>query len=71
MKPHSSVRVVRSWRGLHADPIRECFDDPEGMNNRYLPNEHGPRVHELANGLRLGTVVSGQDLSGTGVTVER
>jgi hypothetical protein len=40
------------------DPTCGCFDDLEGLNNGHLPSWHGPRVHELANGLRLGTAVS-------------
>jgi hypothetical protein len=64
MKSHCSIWVVRRWHGLHADPVRKCFDDPEGMNNRYLPSGCSPRVHEPSNGLRLGTIVSSQDLSG-------
>jgi hypothetical protein len=58
MKPCNSVRVVRKLRGLRADPILRCFDDPEELNNGYLSSWCGPRVHELANGLRLGQVVS-------------
>jgi hypothetical protein len=49
---------------LCADPVRRCFDNPEGLDNRYLPSGHGLRVHELANGLRLDTALSNQDLSG-------
>jgi hypothetical protein len=33
-----------------------------------MPSGHDPRVHELANGLRLGTAVPSQDLSGASVT---
>jgi hypothetical protein len=65
MKPHGSIRVVRRWHGLHADPVYWCFDDPEVVNNGYLPSGRSPRVHELANDLRLGTIVSSQDLSGS------
>jgi hypothetical protein len=57
MKPHALIRVVRKWCGLHTDPILRCLDDLEGLNNGYLHSGCGPRVHELANGLRLGTVV--------------
>jgi hypothetical protein len=39
------------------DPVRRCFVDSEELNNGHLPSWHGPRVHELANGLRLGTEV--------------
>jgi hypothetical protein len=54
---------------LHTDPIHGSFDDPEGLNNRYLPSGRGPRVHELANGLRQGTTVPSKDLSGGWVTI--
>jgi hypothetical protein len=54
---------------LRVDPIHRCFNNSEGLNNGYLPSGHGPRVHELAHRLRLGTVVSSQDLSGAWVTV--
>jgi hypothetical protein len=69
MKPHGSIQVVRKWRGLCADPVLRCLYDLEGMNNGYLPRGHGPRVCELANGLRLGTAMPSQDLSGAWVTV--
>jgi hypothetical protein len=49
---------------LRTDPIRGCFDDLDGPNNGYLPNGRGSRVHELANGLRLGIVVLSLDYSG-------
>jgi hypothetical protein len=57
MKPHSSVRVVRRWYNVLTDPVCRCFNNLEGLNNGHLPSWCGPRVHELANGLRLGTVV--------------
>jgi hypothetical protein len=69
MKPHSFVRIVKRWCGICTDPVLKCLDDPEGLNNGYLPSGHGPRVHELANGLRLGIAVLSQDLSGTWVTI--
>jgi hypothetical protein len=56
---------------MHTDPIRGCFDNPKGLNHRHLPSRRGPRVHELANSLRLGTVVPSQDLSGAWITVHR
>jgi hypothetical protein len=34
IKPHSFVRVVRRWCGVHTNPVRGCFDNPEGLNNR-------------------------------------
>jgi hypothetical protein len=54
---------------MRADPILRCLDDTEGLNNEHFPSWCGPRVHELANGLRLGTAVPSQDLSGAWVTV--
>jgi hypothetical protein len=64
MKPHGSVRVIRKWHSLCADSILRCLDNLEVLNNGYLPSWHGPQVRELANGLRLGTAVPSQDLSG-------
>jgi hypothetical protein len=52
-----------------ADPILSCLDDQEGLNNGHFPSGRGPRVYELANGMRLGIVVPSQDLSGAWVTV--
>jgi hypothetical protein len=63
------VWVISKWRGMRADPVLTCLDDPEGLNNGYLPSGRGSRVHELANSLRLGTTVPSQDLSGAWVTV--
>jgi hypothetical protein len=57
------------WCDMRTDPIYGCFNNPEGLNNRHLPSRHSPRVRELANSLRLGTVVPSQDLSGVYVTV--
>jgi hypothetical protein len=54
---------------VHTDPVRGCFDNLEGLNNEDLPSWRSPRVHELANGLRLGIVLLSQDLSGAWVTV--
>jgi hypothetical protein len=51
------------------DPIRGCFDNPEGLNNGNLHSGCGRRVHELANSLRPGTTVPSQDLSGVKVTI--
>jgi hypothetical protein len=68
MKPHGCVWFVRRWCSLHVGPVRRCFDDPDGLNNGYLPSRRDPQVHELANSLRLGTVVPSQDLSGAWVT---
>jgi hypothetical protein len=33
MKPHSSVRVVRMWRGICTDPILRCFNNLEGLSH--------------------------------------
>jgi hypothetical protein len=54
---------------MHTDPICGCFYNLEGLNLGNFPGGHGPRVHELANNLRLRTIVSSQDLSGAWVTV--
>jgi hypothetical protein len=51
------------------DPVRGCFDNLVGLNNGHLPSGNDPRVRELANDLRLGTVVPSQDLSGAWITV--
>jgi hypothetical protein len=56
MKPHDSIQVVRKLRDIRAYPILRCLDVLEGLNNGYLPSGNGPRVHELANSMRLGTV---------------
>jgi hypothetical protein len=69
MKPDGSVRVVRRWCDACTDPIRRCFDNLEGLHNGHLLSRYGPRVHELANGLRLATVVLSQDLSGVYITM--
>jgi hypothetical protein len=41
MKPHGPVWVVAKWHGLHANPVLKCLDDPEGLNNGYMPSRHG------------------------------
>jgi hypothetical protein len=71
MKPHDSIRVVRRWCGVCTNPIHECFDNMEGLNNGHLPSRCILRVHELDNGLRLVTTVLSQDLCGVWVTVHR
>jgi hypothetical protein len=63
------VRVVRRVCSARTDPVCGCFDNPKGLNYGYLPSRRGSRVHEVANGLRLGTVVPSQDLSGVWITV--
>jgi hypothetical protein len=54
---------------MRTDTILRCFYNPEGLNNRDLPSRCGSLVHELANGLRLSTAVTSQDLSGGWVTM--
>jgi hypothetical protein len=54
MKPHGSIRVVRKWCRMRTDTILKCFDNLEGLDCGY--SQVGI-VHELANGVRLGTVV--------------
>jgi hypothetical protein len=45
------------------------FCELGGAELRGLASWRGPRARELANGLRLSTVVSSQDLSGAWFTV--
>jgi hypothetical protein len=47
----------------------QVFRGPVGAELRGLTSQHGPRARELANDLRLSTVVSSQDVSGAWVTV--
>jgi hypothetical protein len=55
---------------VRMDPVLMGFDNPEGAElTGYLHSCCGSCVCELANVLRLGTVLPRQDLSGTGVTV--
>jgi hypothetical protein len=61
MKPCGSIRVVRMWCGICTDPVLRCFDNLEGLSYR---NFLVSVVPELANVLRLSTVVLSQDLSG-------
>jgi hypothetical protein len=55
-------------RILHR-PRHQVIHEPEAAKLQGLASRRGPRVHELANGLRLGTTVPSQDLSGAWVTV--
>jgi hypothetical protein len=32
MKPHDSVRVVKTWCGKCTNPVLMCFDNPDGLN---------------------------------------
>jgi hypothetical protein len=54
---------------MHTDSARGCFDNPEGLNYGYLSSQGDSRVRELANGLRLSTAISSQDLSGVWIIV--
>jgi hypothetical protein len=49
---------------VRIDPVHGCFDNLDGLNNGHLSSQRGPRVHELAISLRLGTAVLSQDLCG-------
>jgi hypothetical protein len=69
MKAHGSIRVVRRWCGMRTNPVRGYLDNLEGLNYGNLPSGPGSRARELANGLRPGTAVSSQNLSGVWVTV--
>jgi hypothetical protein len=69
MKAHGSVRIVKKWRDIYVNLVLRCLDDPKGLINEHLPSRHGPQVSEQANGLRLDTTVSSQDLSGAWVTI--
>jgi hypothetical protein len=54
MKPHGSIWVVKKWCGVRTNPDLRCFDNPEGLNfGDFVVGV----VPELANGLKLGTVV--------------
>jgi hypothetical protein len=66
MKPHGSLRAVEKWCGVHTDPALRCFDNLERLN--YGDLLVGV-VRKLANGLRLGTIVLSQDLSGAWVII--
>jgi hypothetical protein len=46
------------------------FRYPGGVELQGLPSRRGARDRELANSLRLNTVVPSQDLSGAWVTVQ-
>jgi hypothetical protein len=48
------------------NPVLRCFDNPEGLS---YGDSLVDVVFDLANGLRLGTVVPNQDLSGAWVSV--
>jgi hypothetical protein len=32
MKPRGFIKVVKMWSGISIDPIRRCFDNPEGQS---------------------------------------
>jgi hypothetical protein len=42
---------------MRTDPVHRYLDDLEGLNDGHLPSWHSHRVCELANGLRLDTVL--------------
>jgi hypothetical protein len=52
------------WCGIHTDLVLRCFINQEGLNYEDLLEGVVPELGELANGLRLSTKVSSQDLSG-------
>jgi hypothetical protein len=54
---------------MRTDPVHRYFDNPEGLNNGDLPSWRGSYIRKLVNGLRLGTTVPSQDLSGAWVTI--
>jgi hypothetical protein len=54
---------------MRTNPVRGYLDNLEGLNYGNLPSGPGSRARELANGLRPGTAVSSQNLSGVWVTV--
>jgi hypothetical protein len=54
------------WCSIRTNPVLRCFDNPEGLSYEDLLVGV---VSDLANGLRLGTVVPNQDLSGAWVSV--
>jgi hypothetical protein len=60
----SQFQVVKWMCGAHTSPVRGCLDKPVGMNYEDLPSQCGSHARELASGLRLGTAVPSQDLSG-------
>jgi GTP-sensing pleiotropic transcriptional regulator CodY len=54
------------WCGIRTNPIHGCCDNPEELSYEDLLISVVP---ELANGLRLGTVVLSQDLSRAWTTI--
>jgi hypothetical protein len=60
-KPLGSVQFIKMWCGIRTDPIHGCCDNLEGLSYGDLLISVVP---ELANGLRLGTIVLSQDMSG-------
>jgi hypothetical protein len=69
MKPHGSIRVVRLGCDKHTNPILRCFVNSEGLNYRDRLEGMVLMFIELANGLRLSTKVSSQDLCGAWVPI--
>jgi hypothetical protein len=54
---------------VSTNPFIKCFANPKGLNYEDLLEGIITELGELANGLRLNTEVSSQDLSGACVTV--
>jgi hypothetical protein len=54
------------WCSIRTNPFLRCFDNPEGLSYEDLLVG---MVSDLANGLRLGTVVPNHDLSGAWVSI--
>jgi hypothetical protein len=61
MKPHGSIWVVRIMCDMRTNRFLRCFNNLEGLSCGDLLVDVVP---ELANGLRVGTTVPCQDLSG-------
>jgi hypothetical protein len=57
MEPPDPSELSEGMRHAHG-PHPQVFRGAEGTElTGYLPSWHGSNIHELANGLRLGTVV--------------
>jgi hypothetical protein len=68
MKSHNSICVGRMWCKILTDPVLRCFVNPKGLSCGDLLVGVVPR--DMANGLRLSTVVPSQDLTRAWVTVQ-
>jgi hypothetical protein len=69
MKLHGSIRVVRLGCDKRTNPILRCFVNSKGLNYRDRLEGMVLMFIELANGLRLSTKVSSQDLCGAWVPI--